>query len=242
MVEFATENDIGAIGALWQRVFDEDKAVTDDFFESVYRSCHNPVIKSGGEIVSSLFLIPCRVKEHRGFCVYCAMTDNNHRGKGYMRSLLDFSYNSLSGLNGEFLVLVPAEKSLFGYYEKCGFSPFGQRNSAVLGKDRPVLTGFSKSDCELTFDSAVTEYWKRACVHYGGELINGEFSALAFKSEKTVLKNARGGYVNIPEKYRKPGVIIEGDVDFGSRQTPAMIKTADKRLASLRCFVGVTLE
>ena len=243
MIEFARLSDKTELSRMWQNIFLEEREITELFFENIFDKAVTPVIRQNGEIVSSLFLLPCKIGEFEGKCVYCAMTLPRYRGKGYMKKLLDFSYDYCRANGFDFLILVPAEKSLFNYYEKCGFERFGVRKSCIWGSSDNSSDKFLKTDCELLFDGKIIDYWQSACVHYGGEIIEiKDFSGMAFTDDATVIKNARGSIKGIPEKYRKSGVKIQGNIDFGETESPAMIRTENGKIKRLKCFVGITLE
>lgn len=239
MIEFASINDKKELSSLWQMTFLEDSQVIECFFQSIFKNVITPVIKIDGEIVSSLFLLPCKIGKYEGKCVYCAMTAYSHRGKGYMKELLDFSYNYCKENGFDFLFLVPAEESLFDYYAKCGFEKFGIGRQAVLGEKSPEIKDELNYQCELEFDSSVIDYWKNACTVYGGEITD---FGLVFDDEEIIIRNARGSFSNIPEKYKKARTVIKGDIDFGQDYTPSMIRTEKDKLKNIHCYVGVTLE
>lgn len=240
MIRLALPQDMGEIKKLWQEVFDEDSAVCDSFFDTVYKDTLNPVAEVDGEIVSSLFLIPCKIGEFCGNYVYCALTRPDCRRRGYMKSLLDFSYSLTE--NKDFLLLVPASEGLFKYYEKCGFSPYGVSRRYVVGKNYPESFD-SFFDCELEFNSSVADYWKKACVYYGGEALeNGKISALMFKDGDVILRNAKGKIQDFLSLRLKGGAVIEGSIDKGELKTPAMIKTENEKIKNYKCLIGITLE
>lgn len=239
MIEFATIKDKKELSSLWQMTFLEDSQVMGNFFHNVFPTVVTPVIRIDGEIASSLFLLPCKIGNYNGKCVYCAMTKYAHRGKGYMKQLLDFSYDYCKENNIDFLFLVPAEKSLFDYYAKCGFENFGTSRCHTLNDTAPIEKDTLKYDCEIEFDNSVLEYWKNACVVYGGEATD---FGLVFDDEETVIRNAKGNYNDIPEKHQKPGVEIKGNINFGEEYTPAMIKTENEEIKNMNCYIGITLE
>lgn len=239
MIEFATIKDKKELSSLWQMTFLEDSQVIENFFENVFPSVVTPVIRLDGEIASSLFLLPCKIGKYNGKCVYCAMTKYAERGKGYMKQLLDFSYDYCRENNLDFLFLVPAEPSLFDYYAKCGFMDFGTGRMCILNENEPATKENLRFDYEIEFDNSVLEYWKNACVVYGGEVTD---SGLVFHDEETVIRNAKGNYSHIPEKYKRSGVVIKGNINFGENYTPAMIKTENEEIKNINCYVGITLE
>ncbi len=236
MIRFANDSDKNALSELWQDVFCEDIEVIDYFFDNIFHTATAPVMCVNGEIVSALFLLPCSIGGHKGKYVYCAMTASAHRGKGYMKKLLDFSY----GHSDDFLILVPAEKSLFDYYKKCGFENYGISRTYTVSKlTPPKISENLKYDCELNFDDAVAEYWKKSCIHYGGDV---KSYGLVFNDIITTVRNAVGSYGDFPNKLLRDGTVIKGDINFGKVEYPAMIKTDNTAVKNLCCYVGITLE
>lgn len=238
MIDFATEKDINALSSLWQSVFLEDKQVTEYFFENIFADVVTPVIRIDGEIASSLFLLDCKIGYHKGKCVYCAMTKYTHRGKGYMKKLLDFSYAWCQKNGYEFLTLVPAEKSLFDYYSKCGFSHFGMRRAYTINGETPEIKEKLELENELSFDNKIYEYWEKSCIHYGGKITD---FGLVFDDENIIIRNAKGNFEALPEELKIDGTIIQGNINFGEAEAPAMIKTEIKEIKN-NCYIGITLE
>lgn len=239
MIEFATIKDKKELSSLWQMTFLEDSSVIENFFNTVFPTVMTPVIKIDGEIASSLFLLPCKIGKYSGKCVYCAMTKYAYRGKGYMKDLLNFSYDYCKENGSDFLFLVPAEISLFDYYAKCGFEPFGTSRVCSLSENKPSEKGKLEFDYEIEFDNSVLEYWKNACLVYGGETTD---FGLVFDDEEVVIRNAKGSFDDIPEKYKKSDVLIRGDITFGEEYIPAMVRTENENIKNTNCYIGITLE
>ena len=239
MIEFATIKDKKEISGLWQMTFLEDSSVIENFFENVFDNTVTPVIRLDDEIVSSLFLLDCEIGNYKGKCVYCAMTKYAHRGKGYMKKLLDFSYDYCKENGFDFLFLVPAEKSLFDYYKTCGFENFGVSRVHTINDTIPQTKELLNCDYHFEFDNSVIKNWGNSCIVYDGEVTD---FGLIFPDDATVFRNASGNYDNIPEKYKKSGTVIKGNIAFGEDYSPAMIKTENKDLRNINCYIGVTLE
>ncbi len=239
MIDFAGYSDRKALENLWQSVFLEDEEITEYFFENIFGDTITPIIRVDGEIASALFLLDCTIGDYKGKCVYCAMTNYSHRGKGYMKTLLDYSYDFCRDNGFDFLFLVPAEKSLFDYYKKCGFENFGLRRSHIFDGTTPEIKEKINFDCEFKFNEEINTYWKNSCVHYGGKVEN---FGLVFDDDNVIIRNANGNFENIPEEYKKVDTIIQGNIDFGEDEHPAMIRTENKDIENLCCFVGITLE
>ena len=239
MIDFAGYSDRKALCDLWQSVFLEDSEITEYFFENIFGDTNTPVIRVDGEIASALFLLDCTIGDYKGKCVYCAMTNYSHRGKGYMKTLLDYSYDFCCDNGFDFLFLVPAEKSLFDYYKKCGFKDFGLRRSHTFDGTTPEIKEKINFDCEFKFSSDIVEYWKNSCIHYGGEVTD---FGLVFDDDNVIIRNAKCEFENIPQEYKKNDIIIQGDINFGEDESPAMIRTENKDIENLCCYVGITLE
>ena len=239
MIEFASIKDKKELSSLWQMTFLEDSRVIDCFFDTVFKDIVTPVIKIDGEIASALFLLPCKIGDYNGKCVYCAMTKYSHRGKGYMKKLLDFSYDYCLKNDFDFLFLVPAEKSLFDYYRKCGFKNFGVARAYTFNGTTPENKGKLLYQNSLEFNNSIYEYWKNSCIVYDGEATD---FGLVFFDEETFIRNAKADLDEIPQKYKTEGVTIKGDINFGDDYTPSMIKTENKEIKNLNCYIGITLE
>ena len=239
MVEFASIKDKKELQSLWQMTFLEDSQVIENFFENVFSSVVTPIIKVDSEIASSLFLLDCSFGSYKGKCVYCAMTKYAFRGKGYMKKLLDFSYDYCLDNGFDFLFLVPAEKSLFDYYEKCGFEKFGIYRKHIFDDTTPITKEKLDFQYEIEFEKQVYEYWKNSCIIYGGEICD---FGLCFDDDNIIIRNAECNYTDIPEKYKRNGNTIQGNITFGNEYSPAMIKTENKDIKDLCCYIGITLE
>jgi GNAT superfamily N-acetyltransferase len=235
MIRFGSFSDKKDLQKLWQSTFLEDEIVTEDFFDNVFDSVVTPVYCVDEKIVASLFLLPCKIGKYEGKCVYCAQTAFAHRGKGYMRNLLEFSYDYIKENGFDFLVLVPAEKSLFDYYAKLGFENFGIQRVFENNGDIPETKPFEYT-CELKFNEKIVDYWKNACVYYGGTV---ESFGLVFDDEKIIIRNAMGNFESF-KKYEN--AFIQGKINFGETTSPAMIRTDNDNIKKMSCYVGITLE
>lgn len=239
MIEFATIKDKKELSSLWQMTFLEDSSVIENFFENIFDNTVTPVIKVDNEIASSLFLLDCKIGEYKGKCVYCAMTKYAHRGKGYMKKLLDFSYDYCKENSFDFLFLVPAEKSLFDYYKTCGFTTFGVSRVHKINDTVPPRSELLNCENQIGFDDSVIKYWENTCIVYDGEITD---FGLVFPDDETFIRNANGNYEDIPEKHKNTGTVIKGNISFGEDYSPAMIKTENDKLKNIDCYIGITLE
>lgn len=260
MICFAEKDDIPILKEMWQEIFEEDEAVCSLFFKDIFDFA--PVYKVDGKIVSALFLLPCSFGEYKGFSVYCAMTEKEFRGKGYMKDLLDFSYAFAKKKQLDFLFLVPAEKSLFGYYEKCGFISFGSKQVLNSSGNAPRLSDvracsakeyirLREKDAEssLSYSENIVKYWISACIHYGGEAVaSGTSHALIFPDENgVILRDAYGNGIQdiieyAKEKHPERKITAEGRLSNGSTVPCGMIRTENSEIFKNDYYIGITLE
>ena len=239
MITFADIEDKKELQSLWQMTFLEDSQVIENFFENVFPTIVTPIIKIGNEIASSLFLLDCKIGDYNGKCVYCAMTKYSERGKGYMKKLLDFSYDYCIDKGFDFLFLVPAEESLFDYYSKCGFEKFGIHRKYIFNENAPAKKEKLEFQYNLEFDKPILEYWKNGCLIYGGEICDFGF---CFDDDNIIIRNAECDFNDIPPKYKQNGNVIQGNITFGEEYSPAMIKTENENIKNINCYIGITLE
>lgn len=125
MIRMAKKSDFPTLKYLWHEVFGDSYDFIDSFFEKRYESA--VVFEKDSAVVSALHLLKCECilgdKKFTALYIYAAATLEEHRSKGYMKELITWvAENSKC----DCILLVPAEKSLFGYYERFGFVPFGR--------------------------------------------------------------------------------------------------------------------
>jgi GNAT superfamily N-acetyltransferase len=127
------DTDIPSARALWSRVFGDTAEFLDEFFRLFYREERTLAIKQGGQVVSTGFLLDAgtiagstaddEAFKRRVSMIYAVATDEDFRGRGYAAEIV----RGLAGASQEQgfydCILHPAERTLFGYYEKLGFKP-----------------------------------------------------------------------------------------------------------------------
>lgn len=139
--KIAFTNDYKQIIALWSRVFGDTEEDIRFFLDNcVHKSCLGYF--SGNALVSMLFLVECTYCGRNGAYIYAVCTDEKFRGRGYVSELIEKSKKE----NYDFLWLIPADDSLFGFYEQFEF--------------KTKLFSDKKYDYSVAFDEkrAVREY------------------------------------------------------------------------------------
>lgn len=121
MVHVMEASQEEALIALWVKTFGDDanfaKKALAEFagHENVF------VAQEGDAVVSMLLAVPVSIKGKQGAYFYGLATDEAARGKGHMKALMDYAADALRAKGCQFIVLIPAQESLFSYYEKNGF-------------------------------------------------------------------------------------------------------------------------
>ncbi len=125
MLRVAKSEEKPIIMAMWDSVFKEDKRYMDIYFTHKYKTENCFVLCDGGDIVSSLQVLDYTLKVGESFLkmgyISGVATLEQHRGKGHMAALLNFTFDEMVKRGYKVAALIPAEGYLFGVYEKFGF-------------------------------------------------------------------------------------------------------------------------
>ncbi len=182
MIRCSVNNDKEEIISLWHEAFGDNREEIEFFLENKYIPQNTVVCEENGKIISQLFLLEGDMQisgeDYPSYYLYAACTSKEHRGKGIMSKMLDFSRNLASGRGKYFICLMPAEESLYDYYSKFGYETVFKRkiiNSTVnelkkLGLSQNNLSDFSLKTSEKARDAVLynTDYfkWDRQSVEF----------------------------------------------------------------------------
>jgi Predicted acetyltransferase involved in intracellular survival and related acetyltransferases len=112
---------------LWNLCFGDDEAFTELYFSKRYSDEVNLAIEENGNIISALQILPypmtfCGEIISTGY-ISGACTHPDYREKGAMKRLLLKSFTRMQDNEVPLTTLIPAEKWLFSYYSKMGYTP-----------------------------------------------------------------------------------------------------------------------
>ena len=115
------------VKALWKLCFTDSDEFTDLYFDLRYKDDINMAVREDGKIISALQMISYPMT----FCgetiatsyVSGACTHPDYRSHGAMRRLLRLTHRRMYDDGILLSTLIPAEKWLFGYYAKSGYTP-----------------------------------------------------------------------------------------------------------------------
>lgn len=165
MIRFAAEKDIPGLREIWHISFGDSKEYIDMFMEHQFKNALTVVYEEDSKILSMFFLFRCdfsiNEKTHPSFYLYAAATLPQYRGKGIMGKMLEFSKSYAAEKNFDFIILSPAEKSLYDYYGRFGFKGCfkSQKITLNLKSEGEYAANFSENAFEkmLTFRNAAVK-------------------------------------------------------------------------------------
>lgn len=165
MIRFAAEKDIPGLREIWHISFGDSKEYIDMFMEHQFKEALTVVYEEDGKVFSMFFLFRCDFsisgKKHPSFYLYAAATLPQHRGKGIMGKMLEFSKSYAAEKNFDFIILSPAEKSLYDYYSRFGFKACfkSKKISLNMKNEKEYAANFSENDFEkmLTLRNAAVK-------------------------------------------------------------------------------------
>lgn len=191
----AEPGEEAAVAGLWKKVYGDDEA----FLEAFYRCClpFDRLWVAEEEGVPGTILSAPRVtvrlpdgRELRGGYLYALASEPSVRGQGLGRALMEYGASCLKEEGADCALLVPAEPSLFRYFDTMGYIPAfshlrrerpagellpvsgeGKVHSAegeeYNGLRRRWLEGRLAVDCPV----GMIEFQRRLAVESGGDLL-----------------------------------------------------------------------
>lgn len=119
MINFATDKDCESIVSLWQEAFGDSRQWVMMYLSENIENVL--VYRENGAVLGMLSLLPVSYKGKKGFYVYGVATGKEYRGKGISTKLLEYAKQMVIEKKVDFLVLVPRNEGLFGFYTSRGF-------------------------------------------------------------------------------------------------------------------------
>jgi len=126
MIRPGQDTDKETLISLWKLCFPRDsERFINFYFNNVYANDETFVYVEDILPVASLQIIPYQIKTsndlYKGGYISGAMTHPDHRKKGFMSELLNFSFDEMMKKGFDYTFLIPQEKWLIPVYEKYGY-------------------------------------------------------------------------------------------------------------------------
>ena len=125
-----------ALGALFTEAFG-DEAFTDLFFRTGY-SPDRCLAAFYGDLLAALHWFDCALDGKRAAYVYGIAAFRRCRGQGIGSALICFAVDHLKARGYDIITLVPAEESLFPYYERFGFRTVSTIRESLVPAGDPL--------------------------------------------------------------------------------------------------------
>ncbi|NDV78707.1 GNAT family N-acetyltransferase [Dysgonomonas sp. 511] len=126
MIQFATRNQTPEVRQMWKECFCDDECFLDLYFSEKYRPENTLLYFADGKAVAALQMLPYSITfyGHEIPFAYLAglCTLPEYRRRGYMNQLIRYSHEVIASRNIPLSILIPAEESLFGFYEQYGYT------------------------------------------------------------------------------------------------------------------------
>lgn len=145
MIKFATKETKHLVRSMWKTVFEDSEEYMDLIFNKKYSDNNTLIYWVGKEAVASLQMTPYQIRffGENIDCYYMSglCTLPQYRNRGYMGELIKKSFKVMSDRNIPLSILVPAEKWLFGYYEKYGYIQTFEKNDSPINL-KGIIDGY----------------------------------------------------------------------------------------------------
>ena len=168
IIKKPTPADLPWMSLLWQDAFEEKREDVENFYETAF-SCDRALV---AEKLGAIYWMDVLGSGGKLAYLYAFAVEKAARGKGLGKALLEKTLKTLKEEGYAGAILVPGEESLCPYYEKAGFTPFGERAVVVTAGD----TGLSARKITPEEYIALRESfgsnlkWGREAISYLGRL------------------------------------------------------------------------
>ncbi len=144
--------------ALFETCFKEDRAALDFYFNGFLTPELCYTAQENGRIAAALYLLPTQVAAGGKACqahyLFGAATLAPYRNRGIMQGLIGYALDCAKRRGDCFSVLLPAEKSLYGYYARLGYhKAFQLRFAAFSQAQACALTARRSKVINCSFDN-----------------------------------------------------------------------------------------
>lgn len=140
MITLARDGMRTDLERIWRACFGDSPEYVSYFFDNRYNpnNCLVYVEESVGRPVAMVHLLECSVTEDSeivpAYYVYAAATRPDHQGRGIMTLLMEYARRLAASRGQKYMILVPAGRELFRFYEKCGYYRCYRHRSVFMSR------------------------------------------------------------------------------------------------------------
>lgn len=113
--------DTAALRSLWKQAFGDTDTFLDSFFSTGYSPDRCRALTLDGKLAAALYWFDCQWDSKPIAYLYGIATEKSHQRKGLCKVLMADTHKYLQQLGYAGAILVPAQASLFGFYEKMDY-------------------------------------------------------------------------------------------------------------------------
>ena len=150
-IDAPCESHIPRLRAIWREAFGDSDAFLDRFFTLAYSPDRCRIALDSDEVVGGLYWFDYTYNGGRLAYIYAVATAKTHRGRGVCGALMNDTARHLATLGYTGAILVPAEPSLYGFYERLGYTVCStvREFREVCGRAPVPLEGISAEEYSL---------------------------------------------------------------------------------------------
>lgn len=126
-VDMPRQTQLAQLRSLWQQAFGDTEAFLDGFFATGFDHRRCRCVTWNDRVAAALYWFDCHWKGKKLAYIYAVATQEDFRGKGFCRNLMDDTHRHLQKLGYFGAVVVPASRELFDLYEKLGYRSFSPK-------------------------------------------------------------------------------------------------------------------
>lgn len=124
IIDRPTAPQLPQLKALWAEAFGDPPDFIDRFFVTGFHPDRCLAVTKGSRVCAALYWFDCLWQGRKLAYLYAVATGKAYRGQGLCRAMMDTAHARLQACGYWGAVLVPGNGSLFGLYEKFGYTPF----------------------------------------------------------------------------------------------------------------------
>ncbi len=133
----ARQEELPAICALWQAVFGDAPEEAEGYLRRFVGLENQFVAAEKTGPVAILSAVPCSCAASPGVYLFALGTSPAKRGRGLMAELMAYAEAECHAAGAAFACLIPAEASLFGYYQSRGYQSMQARALVYPAQQKP---------------------------------------------------------------------------------------------------------